>query len=193
MMIFASACNEEINQEQTMQEPEQEKSLKVAVLTGEGFQDQEVYMPLGYLANRNVKTVTVGEAKGSVKAYNNDFTVMIEKTVDEVSVDEFDALLIPGGKAPSSLRENEKIVAFAKEFLESGKPVAAICHGPQILIRAGVMEGRKSTAYKTVREELTEAGAGFQDTSLVVDGNLITSRNPGDLPVFARKLYEKLK
>ncbi len=176
-----------------MQEPGQEKTLKVAVLTGEGFQDQEVYMPLGYLANRGVETVTVGESTGSVKAYNNSFSVMIEKTVDEVSVDEFDALLIPGGKAPSSLRENEKIIAFAKKFLESGKPVAAICHGPQILITAGVMEGRQATAYKTVREEMTQAGASFRDSALVVDDNLITSRNPGDLPKFAHELYERIK
>ncbi|MCF8217850.1 MAG: type 1 glutamine amidotransferase [Bacteroidales bacterium] len=166
---------------------------KVAVITGEGFQDAEAFMPIGYLANRGIDACVIGSETGKVTSYNSDFTIKIHKAIDEVSIDDYRALIIPGGKAPESLRKDEAIVKFAKEFLESGKPVAAICHGPQILITAGVMEGKTATAYKTVESEMKEAGVDFKDEALVVDDNLITSRNPGDLDRFAEAIYKRIK
>ena len=170
-----------------------EKKRKIAVLTGEGFQDAEAFMPIGYLTNRGFEITVIGEKPGEVKAYNSEFTIQIEKSVTEVSPDEFEALILPGGKAPAELRENEDVVAFAREFFNSGKPTAAICHGPQVLIRAGVMEGKNATAVKSVKEELEAAGVQYFDESVVVDENLITSRVPDDLNDFSSTIHGRLK
>ena len=161
---------------------------QVAVLLTEGFQDAEAYMPIGYLENKDMDITVIGPETGRVKAYNSDFEIVVQKTVNEVSVDEFDALILPGGKAPAVLREDPTVVEFAKTFYNSGKPVAAICHGPQVLATAGVLHEVTTTGVGSIREELEEAGANYVDEALVVDGNLITSRVPGDLPVFS-KLY----
>ncbi|MFO8234055.1 MAG: type 1 glutamine amidotransferase domain-containing protein [Bacteroidales bacterium] len=165
---------------------------KIAVLVGEGFQDAEAYMPIGYFTNKGAYIKVLGPETGEVKAYNSDFTIKIEKAIEDAEIDYFDALIIPGGKAPSKLRENEAVVEFAREFFNSGKPVASICHGPQILVTAGVLEGRTSTAYEEVQEEIEEAGATFVDDSLVVDDNYITSRFPDDLPYFCKALEDAL-
>ncbi len=187
-VFMMPACN--TAQQKTSPEAVNEK--QVAMLVGEGFHDGEAYMPIGFLTNRNVKVVVIGPEKGAVKAYNSDFLINIEYAVDEVTVDDFDALIIPGGMAPSLLRENENVVDFARDFFNTGKPTAAICHGPQILITAGVMAGKKSTAVGSVGEELIEAGAEFYDQALVIDGNLITSRVPRDLNEFSRAILEAL-
>ncbi len=188
-VFMMPACNTA----QQKSDPEAVSEKQVAVLLGEGFHDGEAYMPIGFLTNRNVKVVVIGPEKGAVKAYNSDFLINIECAVDEVDVDDFDALIIPGGMAPSLLRENENVVNFVRDFFNSGKPTAAICHGPQILITAGVMEGKKSTAVGSVGEELIEAGAEFYDQALVVDGNLITSRVPRDLNDFSNAVFEALE
>ncbi|TCO09387.1 type 1 glutamine amidotransferase domain-containing protein [Natronoflexus pectinivorans] len=171
---------------------EKEDVKRVAVLVGEGFHDGEAYMPMGFLANRGIKVTVIGPERGEVKAYNSDFTIKIEKAVSEVSVDDFDALILPGGHAPSVLRDIDEVVAFARDFFKSGKPTAAICHGPQVLITAGVMEGKSCTAVGSVEDELVAAGANFLDQSVVVDGNLITSRVPRDLNDFSRAIFDAL-
>ncbi|MFO8055042.1 MAG: type 1 glutamine amidotransferase domain-containing protein [Bacteroidales bacterium] len=203
--IFSSCNGPEGNGEKAEKEEKKEKEekmdkaqkendyQKVAILVGEDFQDAEAYMPMGYLFNRGIKSKVIGPETGKVKAYNSDFTIEIQKAVTEASVDYFDALIIPGGKAPATLRENEEVLAFVKEFYESGKPIAAICHGPQILISAGIMEGKTATAYKDVQEELQEAGANAKDEPLVVDDQLITSRVPKDLYEFSKAIYKALK
>ena len=172
---------------------EESDQMKVAVITGDGFQDAEAYMPIGYLADRGISSCVIGIEKGKAESYNSDFTIQIHKPIGKVSVDDYKALIIPGGKAPGKLRENDQIVSFAKKFLESGKPVAAICHGPQILITANVMEGKTATAYNEVKSEMKEAGVNFKDEALVIDDNLITSRNPGDLDKFSKAIYKKIK
>jgi protease I len=135
----------------------------------------------------------IGPETGRVKAYNSDFEIVVQKAVGEVNVDEFDALILPGGKAPAALRENPAVVEFAKNFFNSGKPVAAICHGPQVLARAGVLQDVTATAVGSIQGELEEAGANYVDEALVVDGNLITSRVPGDLPVFSKAIEDAIK
>lgn len=199
-VIMFAGCQQQGQQETQGQvkdkektEKEEETKTKIALLTGEGFQDAEVYMPLGYFTNKGACVKVIGPEKGKVKAYNSDFTIQIQKPVEDAEVDYYDALIIPGGKAPSKLRENEKVVAFAKEFFNSGKPVAGICHGPQILVTAGVLEGRKSAGYKEIKNEVKEAGATFVNDSLVIDDNYISSRVPGDLPYFCSAIEDMLK
>ncbi|MFW6066131.1 MAG: DJ-1/PfpI/YhbO family deglycase/protease, partial [Planctomycetota bacterium] len=158
---------------------------RVAMLVTEGFQDAEALSPMEYLTGMGAEVTVVGPEPGAVTAYNSDEQIEVETTVADVSVDDFDALVIPGGKSPANLREHEDVVNFAGEFFRSGKPVAAICHGPQVLVTADVLEGRTMTAYSGVEEEITEAGAEYVDQAVVRDENLITSRLPGDLPQVA--------
>lgn len=150
-------------------------------------------MPIGYLENKDMDITVIGPETGRVKAYNSDFEIVVQKKVGEVSVDEFDALVLPGGRAPAALREDPTVVEFAKNFFNSGKPVAAICHGPQVLARAGVLKDVTTTAVGSIRGELEEVGANYVDEALVIDGNLITSRVPGDLPVFSKAIEEAIK
>lgn len=157
---------------------------RVAILVGEGFHDGETFFPMAHLVNHGASVSVVGLEPGIVEAYNSDMTARVTHEVSVVSIDDFDALVIPGGRSPAWLREHDEVVMFVREFVESGKPVAAICHGPQVLVRAGVVEGRTLTAIGGVEGELTEAGATFVDVPLQQDGNLITSRVPGDLPGF---------
>ncbi len=164
----------------------------VAVLTGEGMQDLEAAVPIGYLVSYGAQVTVIGTDPGEVTAYNSDLTIMVENTVEEVSVDQFDALILPGGHAPEALRQHEAVVEFARDFFRTGKPVAAICHGPQVLVTAGVLEGKQATCYSGMSEELMEADANYVDQEVVVDGNLITSRVPQDLPAFCRAIREAL-
>jgi protease I len=176
------------------EEPMAELSGKrVAVLIAEGFQDAETLEPKLFLEERGAEVVVLGPAVGDVKAYNSEQMVTIEKAVEEANVEDFDALILPGGKGPAVLREHEAAVNFARDFIESGKPVAAICHGPQVLITAGIIEGRKLTCVSSIAEEVKEAGGEYLDEQVVVDENLITSRVPDDLPAFNEAILKALK
>ncbi len=187
--------------ERKAEEPEIEEAApvkelagkKIAILIAEGFHDGETLEPKAFLEEHGAEVVILGPEAGEVKAYNSDQVVNIEKAVAEAEVAEFDALILPGGKGPAVLREHEAAVAFAKAFFESGKPVAAICHGPQVLIAAGVVEGRSMTCTAQIAEEIKEAGAEYLDEPVVVDGNLITSRTPADLPEFNKAILNALK
>jgi protease I len=158
------------------------EGLRVALVTGEGFQDQEALMPLAFLENRGATVTVVGPETGKVKSYNSDVHLIIRAAAADVSAADFDALVLPGGTAPAKIRENEHIVALARQIFEAGKPVAAICHGPQVLVAADVIEGRTMTCYEKVADELRAAGANYKDQAMVQDGNLITSRIPTDIP-----------
>jgi len=188
MMIFHS-CEQPVGE---VVIEEEELRTRVAVLVAEGFHDGEAYMPIGYLMNKGFDITVIGPERGTVKAYNSDFTIEIEKSVNEVSVDDFDALILPGGRGPSVLREKDEVVQFVSAFWQTGKVTAAICHGPQVLITAGVMDGKTSTGIGGIQDELEEAGVNFVDESVVVDGNLITSRMPDDLYDFSRTIHEKV-
>ncbi|MGC9453992.1 MAG: type 1 glutamine amidotransferase domain-containing protein [Phycisphaerae bacterium] len=166
---------------------------RVAMLLTEGFQDAEAMSPMEYLGGLGAEVTVVGPVVGSVTAYNSDEQIEVETAVADVSVDDFDALVIPGGHSPENLREHEAAVSFAGEFFRSGKPVAAICHGPQVLVTAGVLEGATVTAYSGIEDELTEAGAEYVDEPVVEYENLITSRLPGDLPQFNAAIADALQ
>ncbi len=189
VVLMISGCEAELEEKDKPKDPEK---LKVAVLVTEGFHDGEAFMPMGYLANKGAFMIVIGPEKGTVKAYNSDFTINIQKAVEDVSVDYFDALIIPGGEAPAKLRKNEKVVDFAAEFVESGKTVAAICHGPQVLITAGVLEGRSATGFEGIKDELEEAGVNYKDEPVVKDENIITSRTPPDLYDFSKAISKSI-
>lgn len=169
------------------------EKMRVAILTGEGFQDAEALMPLAYLTNRGAKVTVIGVEPGKVKAYNSDIELYIHKSVTDVAPADFDALIMPGGKAPAKIREHEAVVTFVREFYQLGRPMAAICHGPQVLVRAGVVEGKNMTCYSGVADELRAADAHYKDVPVVRDGHLITSRVPKDIPVWLATLEEALR
>lgn len=185
MMLILYGCPQDPAEELAI-----ERRPHVAILVAEGFHDGEAYMPYGYLTNQGIDVTVIGPEIGPVTAYNSDFTIGIERTVNDVSKDEFEALIIPGGKAPAVLRENEDIVDFVTEFFEAGKITAAICHGPQVLVTADVLEGRTITGVSSIKEEIEEAGAEYRDEELVIDDNLITSRVPDDLDSFSVAISE---
>ncbi len=133
------------------------------------------------------------EAGKTVTGKQGEAKVKIDKAIDEVSPDEFDALLLPGGHSPDSLRGDDRFVTFTREFVNSGKPVFAICHGPQLLISADVIRGRKLTAVKPIVIDVKNAGAEFFDQEVVIDKDqLVTSRTPDDLPAFNREALRLL-
>ena len=131
-----------------------------------------------------------GEIQG-VNHYEKADKFSVDRTVDEVSVDDYDALVIPGGVGnPDTMRSEENAVRFVREFCESGKPIAAICHAPWMLVEADVVRGRRLTSYWSIQTDVRNAGGDWADQDVVVDGNLVTSRNPDDLPAFNRELLE---
>jgi len=164
---------------------------RVVEVVGQGFQDQEATVPLDFLRKEGAEVVTIGVEEGEARGLHG--TVMeIQKSFAEVNPADFDAMVIPGGKSPAFLREFPEAVEFIKIFASSGKPIAAICHGGQLLAAAGLVKGLTMTGYPGIKEEMEKAGANFIDSEVVVDGNFITSRLPADLEAFDAKIKEKL-
>jgi protease I len=171
-----------------------EHMSKIAVLIADMFEDSEYLEPVKAFKQAGHEVVHVGlEANGTVKGKKQRTEVRINMPVGRVSPDDFDALLIPGGYSPDKLRAHEEAVTFARDFVESGKPVFAICHAPQLLITADVLKGRKVTGWKSIIQDIKNAGAEFLDQQVVRDGNLISSRDPGDLPAFIGASLEMLE
>jgi protease I len=166
---------------------------KIAVIIADLFEDSEYTEPARAFQEAGHKLRHIGLKAGqTVKGKKKETPVKIEATFDEVSVEDFDALLIPGGYSPDKLRADESAVDFVRKFVQSGKPVFSICHAPQILITADVLKGRKITGWTSVIQDIKNAGAEFLDKEVVIDGNLVSSRNPGDLPAFIQTALDKL-
>jgi protease I len=167
---------------------------KVAVLLGPDFQDAELRVPLDRLRDAGHQPEILGTKQGEMlRGKLGEEVVRAEHAVRDRSPREYDALVIPGGKSPAHLRKDADAVRFVKEFVASGKPVAAVCHGPQMLVEAGVVRGRQMTSWPEVRKELEDAGAKWVDREVVEDGMLITSRKPEDLEAFSRALLARLQ
>ena len=168
----------------------------VAILTENGFEEVELTSPKKALEEAGATVHIVSPQKGKVKAWNHDhwsIELPVDKNISEVSANDYDALMLPGGVLnPDQLRRNEKAVEFAKDFLESGKPVAAICHGPQLLIETNLLEGREMTSYPSVQTDIKNAGANWHDREVIVDNGLVTSRSPKDLDAFNKKMIEEI-
>ena len=166
---------------------------KIAVIITDLFEDSEYTEPAAAFKKGGHELVHVGLQQGNtVRGKKKDTPVRIDEAVKNVSVDDFDALLIPGGYSPDKLRVDDNAVRFAGEFVQSDKPVFIICHAAQLLITADVLKGRKITGYKSIIQDIKNSGAEFVDQEVVVDGNLVSSRNPGDLPVFIKESLKKL-
>lgn len=170
---------------------------KVAILTENGFEETELTAPKKVMEAAGIKVDIVSPQKGKVKAWAHDhwsIELPVNVNLSNADVEDYDALVIPGGVMnPDLMRMNEDCVQFAKDFMETGKPVAAICHGPQLLIETGLLKGRKMTSYPAIKTDLKNAGADWRDKEVVVDDNLITSRSPKDLEAFNKKLLEQIK
>lgn len=172
-------------------------TLKVAILTENGFEQSELVSPKEALEKAGVTVEVISPQQSKVKAWNVDnwgIEIPVDKHISEAKTEDYDGLILPGGVLnPDKLRTNKEAIEFIKKFFDSGKTVAAICHGPQTLIDADLVEGRQMTSYPSIRFDLINAGARWVDQEVVVDNGFITSRRPDDLEAFNAKLLEELK
>ncbi|KIA83461.1 glutamine amidotransferase [Kaistella solincola] len=168
---------------------------KVAVLAADGYEQSELESPVKALKDAGATVEIISLKPGKIKSMKDhewSDSVSVDQIVDEASASSFDALLLPGGVInPDTVRGSEKAVQFVKDFFSAEKPVAAICHGPQTLINAEVVNGKKMTSYHSVSADLKNAGANWVDEEVVTDGNLTTSRSPEDLPAFNKRIVEE--
>jgi protease I len=163
-----------------------EHKTTVAMVLAKNFEDVEATGPKEFLESHGVEVVTIGIEQGEIEG-KKGAKLVADKTFDEVTPEQFEAfdlLLIPGGGSPENLRIHDPAVDFTRRFVESGRPVASICHGPQLLISAKVLNGRTTTCVNKIRDDVINAGAHYVDEPVVVDGNWISSRVPSDLPAF---------
>ncbi len=171
------------------------KNHKVAILATDGFEQSELTEPLQALEEAGAEVKIVSLQPGQIKGWKHtDWgdPIGVDLEVSQANADEFDSLLLPGGVMnPDKLRMNEDAVAFVKKFVEAGKPIAAICHGPWTLIETGIVNGRTMTSWPSIKSDLINAGAHWVDEEVVTDGGLVTSRKPADLPAFNAKMIEE--
>ena len=169
---------------------------RVLILATDGFEQSELIKPRDTLEQAGIETTIASPEDGEIRGWDQkDWgdPVEVDNTVDEAAPGDYDALLLPGGQInPDKLRMNERAVAIVREFDEAGKPIAAICHGPWMLVEAGIVEGKTVTGWPSIRTDLKNAGAHVVDQEVAEDGNLITSRNPDDIPAFSKALIARL-
>lgn len=165
--------------------------MKALILIADGFEDSEFFYPYYRLLEENIEVHVAGPGAGKVVG-KHGYEFQTSLPLAAVRVDGYDILVLPGGKGPETVRMVPEAVDVVRQMVLDGKPVAAICHGPQILISAGVLEGRKATCWPALRDDLKAAGAEYADEEVVVDDNLVTSRSPADLPAFCRSLLARM-
>ena len=170
---------------------------RVAVLATDGFEKSELFEPKRRLEAAGATVTVVSPESGSIRSWDEtDWgeSVDVDLALDDAKVADFDALVLPGGQInPDVLRTNAKAVAFVREFFDSGKTLAAICHAPWLLVEAGVAKGREMTSYESIATDVKNAGGLWKDAEVVTDEALITSRNPGDLEAFCTKIIEEIE
>jgi protease I len=175
---------------------EELKGKRIAILATDGFEQVELTEPRKALEEAGAQTHVISLKRDDIRGWK--FTewgayVAVDKTINAAEIVDYDLLLLPGGvQNPDKLRVSEDAVRFVRDFFRTGKPVAAICHAPWILIEAGVVRGRKVTSWPSLKTDLTNAGAYWLDEKVVLDGNLITSRKPDDIPAFNQTIKEQL-
>jgi protease I len=166
--------------------------MRIACVLAEGFEDSEFKVPYDEFKKAGHEVVVIGAKKGDkIEGKNGKVKTKADLGIDEATPEEFDALFIPGGQSPDKLRADDRFVELTRAFAE--KPILAICHGPQLLLTADMVKGRRLTAWKTVQKDLQCTGADVVDEEVVVDGNLVTSRKPEDIPAFVRASLELLR
>jgi protease I len=165
---------------------------RVAVLAEDNYEDLELWYPYYRLKEEGAEVRVVGTARASSFTSKHGYAVRADLAAGEASIGDFDAVVVPGGYAPDLMRRSPEMVAFVRSMHEAGKPVAAICHAGWMLVSAGIARGRRLTSFFSIKDDLIAAGAQWVDEPVVVDGNLITSRFPADLPHFCRALIATL-
>ena len=168
------------------------RGKKVAILAADMFERVELEEPRKALEDAGADVEVVSIHDGEIKGFDHfdpASTVPVDRTVEEVSPAEYDALLVPGGVGnPDQLRGDENAVSFVRGFHEAGKPIAVICHGPWVLVESGVVRGKRVTSWPTLETDIRNAGGDWVDQEVVVDGNIVTSRKPDDIPAFNREM-----
>lgn len=171
------------------------KDIRVAILITDGFEQSEMVEPQRALQEHGAITEIISLKGGRVRAWKHDNwgdEFDVNKTIDSVASVDYDALLLPGGVMnPDKLRMNIDAVNFVRDFVEAGKPIAAICHGPWMLVEAGACQGRTMTSYDSIRTDIENAGANWVDEPVVTDEGIVTSRKPADIPQFNKKMVEE--
>jgi protease I len=167
---------------------------RIAILTEEDFEDSELIEPTRAMKNAGARVVIVGSgSKETYRGKRGSTTVRVDATAEKVRAEDFDAIIVPGGYAADKMRLHQAMVDLVRKAHNLGKVVAAICHGPQLLISAEIVRGRRVTSWPSVAVDLRNAGADWVDAPVVQDGNLITSRKPADLPRFNKAVIEALR
>jgi protease I len=166
--------------------------MRALIISADNFEDSELLVPYYRLLEEGIE-VDVASFRMENIMGKHGYEVAVDKPLSTVLAEEYDILILPGGKAPAQIRTAHDALEIARSFFARNRPVAAICHGPQILASAGVLKGRRATCYRTVAQELIDAGAIYEDLEVVVDGSLVTSRRPADLPAFMREIMKLLK
>jgi protease I len=172
------------------------KGKRVAIIAADMVEEVELVEPRKALEQAGAKTELISIKPGTIRAFNHfdpADTFKVDRTIEEVDASEYDALFIPGGVGnPDQLRGDENVVQFVRDFFEQGKPVAAICHAPWVLVEAGVVKGRTLTSWPTLQTDIRNAGGNWVDEPVVVDSGLVTSRKPDDIPMFNAKVIEEV-
>jgi len=166
---------------------------RIAVLAADLYQEMEIWYPLLRFREEGAETVAVGAEAGKTYSSKKGYPVVADRSIADVHAKDFDAVVIPGGWAPDTLRQDERMLDFVREMDKAGKIVAAICHAGWVLCSADILRGRKATCFKAIKDDMIHAGAQYVDDEVVVDGSLITSRMPTDLPAFCREIIKALK
>ncbi len=166
--------------------------MRAVILVADEVEDLEMLVPYYRLKENGVEVDVAGPRIGSVHG-KHGYALDVDLTFWDVDADGYDLLVIPGGRAPETVRLDAKAIAAVRKFFDAAKPVAAICHGAQVLISAGVIEERRLTCWEGIRDDVRAAGGEYVDAEVVVDGNLITSRSPDDLPAFCREIMRALE
>jgi protease I len=173
------------------------ESANILILAADGYERSELRVPMEELRKRGADVKIASIKAGEIKSWDKkDWgdSVPVDLEARNVKAEDFDALVLPGGQInPDILRNNEDAMKVVRDFVKSGKPVAAICHGPWLLVEADALRGRKATSYRSIRTDIRNAGASWKDEAVVVDNGIITSRSPDDLPQFVAKIVEEVQ
>ncbi len=168
------------------------KGKRIAILAEDIYEDLELWYPLLRMKEEGAEVKVIGTGSANQYTGKHGLPVQVDLSADQVRADDFDAVIVPGGYAPDRMRRYEAVLRFVREAFEKGKVVASICHGPWVLVSAGILKGRTATCFFAIKDDVINAGAKYVDQEVVRDGNLITSRMPADLPAFCREIIKAL-
>jgi len=168
------------------------KGKRIAILAEDIYEDLELWYPLLRMKEEGAEVKVIGTGSANQYTGKHGLPVQVDLSADQVRADDFDAVIVPGGYAPDRMRRYESLLRFVREAFEKGKVVASICHGPWVLVSAGILKGRTATCFFAIKDDVINAGAKYVDQEVVRDGNLITSRMPADLPAFCREIIKAL-